>query len=129
MTDPNPAPTYVRKAELAKILSVSPRTIDTWLANWSIPVFAPSPKLRLFDVEAVRVPTEERCGQIPAHRLDSGVTETFWQLTRRFGWWGLAGLETVFRLADWYASKHTGSAGNAASPLDARPNRGTGGVA
>ena len=73
--------------------------------------FAPvsiDPEAECVAFESARVCRKERLEQA-AHALGSGVADRFWRLTRRYGWWGLAYLEAMLRLADWQASDETKS--------------------
>jgi phage terminase Nu1 subunit (DNA packaging protein) len=54
MNNANIKSVLVKKSELAKVFSVSPRTVDNWVAQRLIPYFATSPRMHLFDVSAVR---------------------------------------------------------------------------
>jgi CRISPR-associated endonuclease/helicase Cas3 len=56
------------------------------------------------DGQTFKVDSESR-SVCPPHRLDAGIPERFWLLVRRYGWWGLAHLEAIFRLADHRASE------------------------
>jgi len=44
----------IKKTELKKLLGVSNRTVDNWVAQWLIPYLAITPRLHLFDLTAVK---------------------------------------------------------------------------
>jgi CRISPR-associated endonuclease/helicase Cas3 len=49
--------------------------------------------------------TAERRRSIVHHRVDSTVPLRFWSVTQTYGWWGIALLESVLRLADHRVSQ------------------------
>jgi predicted site-specific integrase-resolvase len=53
MNAPTNTPTLLKKKDLAKRLSVSPRTIDEWVRKRKIPYFQISPRFYLYDFEEV----------------------------------------------------------------------------
>jgi CRISPR-associated endonuclease/helicase Cas3 len=65
-------------------------------------VHDPSPEP--FDANVDGEPTRFSGKDCPLAHIASGVTEQFWSLTRRFGWWGLPYLECLLRLADQFES-------------------------
>ena len=50
----------IKKRELAARLSISPRTVDDLVAKRTIPYLAISPRLHLFDLEAVQAALAKR---------------------------------------------------------------------
>lgn len=52
----------IKKKELASLLSISPRTVDDLVAKREIPYLALSPRLHLFDIDAVRQALSNRFG-------------------------------------------------------------------
>lgn len=77
----------------------------------------PPPVRGNHDGVTIDLPSNARIGWSAPHSLASGVAERFWKLTRRHGWWGLAYLEAILRLGDWYGSQLT------AETVPQRPRR------
>jgi CRISPR-associated endonuclease/helicase Cas3 len=67
------------------------------------------------DLDPVEV-RYERSVTSSDHKLESlasGISERFWKLTRRYGWYGLAYLEMLVRLADHRRSEEEERTSNA----------------
>ena len=60
------------------------------------------PRAAEFEIDGTLLQGE---GPTGLELLDSGVAERYWRLTRRYGWWGLAYLEAILRVADWSRSQ------------------------
>ncbi len=58
-------PHLVKKRELARLLSMSPRFLDDLIARRAIPFLEISPRLHLFDVEVVKDALQARYGVPP----------------------------------------------------------------
>ena len=62
-------PTLIKKKELAKRLSVSPRTIDGWVAKRLIPYIQLSPRFYLYDFDAVLAALRKQYQVEPVSRV------------------------------------------------------------
>jgi predicted site-specific integrase-resolvase len=63
MNQTNPSPvTLLKKKPLALLLGVSSRTIDAWVAQRVIPYIAASPRMHLFEPEAVKQALKAKFG-------------------------------------------------------------------
>ena len=68
MTNEAIEPLFVRKAKLARLLGVSLRAVDNWLARRLIPYLAVSSRLHLFNVQEVEEVLRKQFGVEAAER-------------------------------------------------------------
>ena len=67
----------------------------------------------------------DRAALAAPHSPASGIPERYGRLTERYGWWGLAYIEAVLRLGDWYGSQFTQVDPTDASDLPTKTTRGS----
>lgn len=78
-----------------------------WCRPFAHPVIDPDPREVSVIFEGTTLTSSSAHG---LERFDAAVPERFWELVRRYGYWGLAWLEAVLRLADHRESEdHSGS--------------------
>lgn len=68
-----------------------------WCRPFVTPVIDPEPQMVSIDFEGIKLTSSSSHG---LERFDSAISQRFWTLVRRYGYWGLAWLEAVLRLAD-----------------------------
>jgi len=68
-----------------------------WCRPFSPPVLDPDPQLVSIEFEGTKL-TSSSAHEL--ERFDSAIPERFWRLVRHYGYWSLAWLEAVVRLAD-----------------------------
>ncbi len=68
-----------------------------WCRPFGPPVLDPEPREVTMEFQGETLASNSRHG---LERFDSHVPERFWELVRKYGYWGLAWLEAVLRLAD-----------------------------
>ena len=59
-------PILIKKKELAKRLSVSPHTIDAWVQRREIPCIKVTPRLYLYELDAVMAAIRKKYGTNPS---------------------------------------------------------------
>jgi hypothetical protein len=53
---------FVKKADLARAIGASGRTVDEWVSRRMIPYIAVSPRMHLFDIEDVKAALKRKYG-------------------------------------------------------------------
>jgi len=59
----------------------------------------------------VNLSAGDRAAVAVPHSLASGISERCGRLTQIYGWWGLAYVEAILRLGDWYGSQYAQTTG------------------
>lgn len=77
-----------------------------WCRPFAPPALDTNPRLVAVDLEGTKLTSTSAHG---LERFDSPIPERFWMLTRRYGYWGLAWLESILRLADHRESEREAS--------------------